>query len=133
MKKKPRITAISTEAAPPAVGPYSQAVRAGSFLFVSGQLPLDPETGQMIGGSVADRAEQVIRNIEAICRAGGGDLKSVVRTTVYLTSMDDFAAVNEVYAAHFSGRFPARMAVGVKSLPKGADIAMDAVAFVTEE
>lgn len=133
MKKKSRITSIRTESAPQAVGPYSQAVRAGDFLFISGQIPLDPETGEMRGGSIGDRAEQVLKNIEAVCLAAGAELRSVVRTTVYLTNMDDFGAVNAVYARHFSGRFPARMAVGVASLPKGADLAMDAVAFVEED
>lgn len=133
MKKKPLINAIRTESAPQAVGPYSQAVRAGNFLFISGQIPLDPESGEMKGGSVGDRADQVLKNIEAVCRAAGAELESVVRTTVYLTDMEDFATVNEVYGRRFSGCFPARMAVGVQSLPKGADVAMDAVAFMEDE
>ena len=119
---------ISTEQAPAAVGPYSQAIRAGHYLFVSGQLPIDPATGQLLEGSIADQTRQVLENILAILRAAGLQKSNLVKTTVYLSNMDDFTAVNEVYAAIFDKEPPARACVEVSRLPKDALIEIEAIA-----
>ena len=124
---------FETKAAPAAAGPYSQAVRANGFLFVSGQLPIDPDTGEMIKGDAAKAAERVIRNIQNILEAVGARMDDVVKTTVYLKDMGDFARVNEVYARFFTKKHPARVCVAVKDLPKGADIEIDAIAFAGRE
>lgn len=121
---------IVTEAAPKAIGPYSQAVRAGDFIFVSGQLPMDPETMQLVDGDVAAQTERVLENIRAILQAAGADLRDVVRATVYLADMNDFAAVNEVYARYFGDEPPARVAVQVARLPRDARVEIDAIAHV---
>ena len=115
-------TRIHTDKAPAAIGPYSQAVLAGDFLYVSGQLPLDPVSGAMAGDTAAEQAEQSIRNLSAILEAAGMTLDDVVKTTVLLADIADFAAVNEVYAKHFTGAvLPARAAFAVRDLPKGGD------------
>ncbi|MDR3261839.1 MAG: Rid family detoxifying hydrolase, partial [Tannerella sp.] len=109
---------IATTAAPAAIGPYSQAVRVGNLVFVSGQLGLDPATGAFVEGGVKEQTSQAFRNIRAILSAAGYTIQDVVKVTVFLVDMADFAAVNEVYAASFEGDFPARSAVAVKTLPK---------------
>lgn len=123
-------TRIHTDKAPAAIGPYSQAVLAGDFLYVSGQLPLDPVSGAMAGDTAAEQAEQSIRNLSAILEAAGMTLDDVVRTTVLLADIADFAAVNEVYAKHFTGAvLPARAAFAVRDLPKGAKVEIELVAY----
>jgi reactive intermediate/imine deaminase len=119
---------ITTKDAPAAIGPYSQAMRAGGLLFLSGQIPLDPATGQIVPGDVAAQAERVLKNIEAILAAGGGALADVVRTTIYLVDLGHFATVNEVYARFFAPPCPARVTVQVSALPRGSLIEIDAIA-----
>ena len=119
---------ISTTAAPAAIGPYSQAVEANGFVFASGQLPIDPLTGQFPEGGVKEQTRQSLLNVQAILREAGLELKNVVKTTVFLASMDDFAAMNEVYSSFFSEPFPARSAVAVKTLPKGALVEIECIA-----
>jgi len=119
---------IQTNNAPQAVGPYSQAVKAGNLLFVSGQLPLDPATGEMVGGDAAAQANQCLRNIIAILEAENLSVDNIVRITIYLQDMNDFSRVNEVYAAFFAGKYPARVCVEVSRLPKEAAVEIDAVA-----
>ena len=119
---------ISTTAAPAAIGPYSQAVEANGFVFASGQLPIDPSMGQFPEGGVKEQTRQSLLNAQAILREAGLELKNVVKTTVFLASMDDFAAMNEVYSTFFSEPFPARSAVAVKTLPKGALVEIECIA-----
>ncbi|MHC4779843.1 MAG: RidA family protein [Planctomycetota bacterium] len=121
---------ISTDGAPAAIGPYSQAVVAGGWLFASGQIPLDPATGELTGGSVADQTKRVLTNLSAVLQGAGATLDNVVKCTCYLKDMGSFAAMNEVYAAFFGVDPPARAAVEVSQLPKGVDIEIDAVAFL---
>lgn len=118
------VTALN---APAAVGPYSHAVRAGGLLFCSGQIPLDPDTGELTGDGPAGQAVRCLENLQAVCAAAGATLADAVRVTVYLTDIDAFAAVNEAYAAFFPADPPARVAIGVAALPKGAQVEMDAV------
>ena len=121
--------AISTIEAPAAIGPYSQAIDSGAGLvFVSGQLPIDPATGSFPEGGVAEQARQSLLNAQAILRAGGLELADVVKTTVFLADMGDFAAMNAVYATFFAEPFPARSAVAVKTLPKGALVEIECIA-----
>ena len=120
--------AVSTASAPKAIGPYSQAVRAGSLLFVSGQVPIDPATGNLVGGDIAAQTRRVFQNIAEILTAGGASLDHVVRTTVFLADMNDFAAMNEVYGTFFSAPYPARATVQVSRLPKDARIEIDVIA-----
>ena len=122
--------AISTEAAPKAIGPYSQAVRSGSFVFVSGQIPLDPATGAMVEGDIATQTHRVFANLRAILEAAGTSLDRVVRSTVYLADMNDFAVVNEVYGTYFSSPAPARATVQAARLPKDARVEIDVIASV---
>jgi 2-iminobutanoate/2-iminopropanoate deaminase len=122
--------AILASGAPRAIGPYSQAVRAGQFLFVSGQVAIDPATGDLIEGGIAAQTKRVLLNIGEILAAAGASFDHVVRTTVYLASMDDFAAMNEVYGGFFSTPGPARAAVGTPQLPKKARIEIDAIAHL---
>ena len=119
---------ISTTAAPAAIGSYSQAVEANGFVFASGQLPIDPLTGQFPEGGVKEQTRQSLLNAQAILREAGLELQNVVKTTVFLASMDDFAAMNEVYSSFFSEPFPARSAVAVKTLPKGALVEIECIA-----
>jgi 2-iminobutanoate/2-iminopropanoate deaminase len=121
---------IATKQAPAAVGPYSQAVVLDGWVWTCGQVALDPETGKIVGPDAATQAERALRNIEAVLKAAGSNLGQVVKATVYLTSMDDFKAVNEVYARHFSDPFPARTCVEVSRLPLGALVEVEAVARV---
>src|SRR6476661_7992693 len=122
--------AVATPLAPKAIGPYSQAIRAGSLLFVSGQVPIDPATGQIVEGDIAAQTHRVFRNISEILKAGGASLDHVVRTTVFLADMNDFAAMNEVYGGYFTAPAPARATVQVSRLPKDARIEIDAIAVV---
>ncbi len=119
---------ISTENAPSAIGPYSQAVKAHGVLYCSGQIALDPKSGELVGETVAQQCEQVLKNLGAVVRAAGMDYANIVKTTVYLTDIGEFASVNETYGKFFEAEAPARAAVGVKSLPKGARIMIDAIA-----
>ena len=122
--------AVATPAAPAAIGPYSQAIRAGSLLFVSGQVPIDPATGQIVNGDIAAQTHRVFRNISEILKAGGASLDHVVRTTVFLADMDDFGAMTEVYAGYFTSPAPARATVQVSRLPKDARVEIDVIAVV---
>ena len=121
-------TVISTAAAPGAIGPYSQAIEANGFVFVSGQIPLDPATGALVPGGVEVQAEQSLKNLKAVLAGAGCTLKDVVKTTVFLTDMGAFAAVNAVYAKYFESECPARSAVQVGALPKGALVEIEAIA-----
>ena len=118
--------AISTPDAPGAIGTYSQAVRAGDTVYLSGQIPLDPKTMQIVEG-FENQVRRVFDNLQAVCRAAGGDFDKVVRVTVYLTDLANFAKVNEVMATYFKEPYPARAAVGVASLPRGSAVEIDAV------
>jgi len=121
-------TAVSSADAPKAIGPYSQAVRAGQLLFLSGQVPLDPATGQIIDGDIAAQTRRVFENLAAVLEAGGRSFADVVRTTVFLADMNDFAAVNEVYGTYFTEPYPARATVQVARLPKDARVEIDLIA-----
>jgi 2-iminobutanoate/2-iminopropanoate deaminase len=120
--------AISSDQAPTAIGPYSPAVRAGQLLFVSGQIPLDPASGQLVTGNVAVQTRRVLDNIAALLSAADRSFGDVVRTTIFLADMNDFAAVNEVYGQYFSEPFPARATVQVARLPKDARVEIDVIA-----
>ena len=121
---------VSTESAPKAIGPYSQAIRAGQLLFVSGQTPLDPATGTLVPGDIGEQTRQAFQNINAILKAGGGSLAQVVRATVYLADMADFTAMNEVYATFFAPPYPARSTIQAARLPKDARVEIDVIAYV---
>jgi 2-iminobutanoate/2-iminopropanoate deaminase len=121
-------TLVSTADAPKAQGPYSQAVRAGGLLFLAGQIPLDPVTGDLVGGDVGVQARRVLDNIGAVLKAGDLSFADVVRTTVFLADMNDFAAMNQVYGRYFSEPYPARATVEVARLPRDARIEIDAIA-----
>jgi len=118
---------ITTPEAPAAIGTYSQAVRAGDFVFLSGQIPLEPKSMQLVQGAFEDRVKRVFDNLRAVCREAGGDLDRVVRVTVFLTDLANFAKVNEVMATYFKEPYPARAAIGVASLPRGSAVEIDAV------
>lgn len=120
---------VSTDRAPAAVGPYSQAVRTGNLVYTAGQIPLDPATGKMVEGDVQAQVEQALGNLQAVLEAAGSGLEQVIKTTVFLQNMDDFADMNEVYARFFSGDPPARSAVEVARLPLGALVEIEAVAL----
>jgi 2-iminobutanoate/2-iminopropanoate deaminase len=121
-------TPISTDKAPAAIGPYSQAIRTGSLLFCSGQVALEPSTGELVKEDVEGQARRCLENLAAVCEASGASLSQAVRCTVYLTDMGDFTRVNEVYAGFFDeGEPPARVTVAVAGLPKGADVEIDAI------
>jgi 2-iminobutanoate/2-iminopropanoate deaminase len=120
---------VRTDKAPAAVGPYSQAVRAGQTVWVSGQIPLDPATGKLVAGDVEEQARQAMRNLGAILEAAGSGFDRVVKATVYLTDLDDFDAVNRVYAEFMPSPPPARVCVEVARLPRGARVEIDAVAL----
>ena len=123
-------TAVSTDGAPKAIGSYSQAIRAGSLLFLSGQIPIDPATGQMVDGDIAQQTHRVFKNLEAILTAAGASFDNVVRTTVYLADMSEFAAMNEVYGTYFSSPAPARATVQAARLPRDARVEIDLIASV---
>jgi 2-iminobutanoate/2-iminopropanoate deaminase len=120
---------LSTPAAPAAIGPYSQAVRVGPWLFLSGQIPLDPATGALVDGDVKGQAERVLQNLAAVLGAGKCDMSDVVRTTIYLVDLAHFASVNDVYGRFFDAPYPARSTVQVAALPRGAQVEIDAIAF----
>lgn len=124
-------TPIHTERAPAAIGTYSQAVRAGGLLFMSGQIPLDPATMEVVDGDFEARARRVFDNLKAVAEAAGATLDDAVKLTVYLTDLDNFATVNAVMQDYFSEPYPARAAVGVASLPKGVDVEADAILALT--
>ncbi len=119
--------AIHTDSAPAAIGPYSQAVRHGDTVYLSGQIPLHPETMEMVDGDVRDQVHRVIQNLSAVAEAAGGSLDHIVRLTVYLTDLANFGSVNEIMAEYFSEPYPARAAIGVSQLPRGAEVEIDAV------
>jgi 2-iminobutanoate/2-iminopropanoate deaminase len=120
--------AIVAAGAPAAIGPYSHAIRCEGLLFCSGQIPLDPESGELLGATAAEQARRCLQNLEAVCRAAGASLQDAVRLTVYMTDLGAFAEVNEVYGSFFaSGEPPARVAIGVAALPKGAQVEIDAI------
>ena len=121
---------ISTENAPGAIGPYSQAVKAGNMIFCSGQIPINPTTGEFVSDDVAEQTEQVLQNLNAVLEAAGGNLNNVVKTTVFLADMNDFVAMNEVYARFFSENKPARATVQAARLPKDARVEIDCIAIL---
>src|SRR5579859_1773897 len=121
-------TAISTKDAPAAIGPYSQAVRAGDLLFLSGQIPLDPATGELVEGNIQRQTERVLKNLAAVLAAAGATMDDVVRTTIYLVDLRNFSDVNAEYGKHFTKTPPARATVEVSKLPKGAQVEIDAIA-----
>ena len=118
---------IETNNAPAAIGPYSQAIRAGDTVYLSGQIPLDPATGELVGGDIADQARRVFDNLRAVCEAAGASLDDVVRVGIYLMDLGDFAAVNGVMAEYFQAPYPARSTIQVSGLPRGARIEVDAI------
>ncbi len=119
--------AISSDRAPAAIGTYSQAIKAGNLVFLSGQIPLVPETMEVVDGDFEARARQVFTNLQAVAEAAGGSLNDIVKITVFLTDLDNFATVNSVMESFFDAPYPARAAVGVASLPKGVDVEADAI------
>jgi 2-iminobutanoate/2-iminopropanoate deaminase len=118
---------LNAPGAPAAIGPYSHAVRHGELLFCSGQIPLDPATGELVGGGPAEQAERCLRNLQAVCEAAGTTLARALRVTVYMTDLGAFAEVNERYGKFFPSEPPARVAIGVASLPRGAQVEIDAI------
>jgi 2-iminobutanoate/2-iminopropanoate deaminase len=121
---------ISTENAPSAIGPYSQAVKTGNLVFVSGQIPIDPATGEFVSSDVAEQSEQVLKNLKAVLEAAGSSLNNVVKTTVFLADMNDFAVMNEIYAKHFGDNKPARATVQAARLPRDARVEIDCIAVI---
>lgn len=123
---------VATEKAPQAIGPYSQGIAAGPFVFVSGQIALDPSTGELISGDVQAHTERIMENIKAILEAANLSLDAIVKCSIFLQDMSDFAAVNEVYGSYFGDKPPARATVAVSTLPKGAPVEIDAIAYHSE-
>lgn len=121
---------ISTSLAPAAIGPYSQGIKCNGMLYASGQIPLDPTTGQLVPGGITEQAHQAFRNVKNLVEAAGTTMANVVKVTVFMADMADFATVNDIYAQYFSDPYPARSAVAVKSLPKGALLEVEVVALV---
>ncbi len=121
---------ITTADAPAAIGPYSQAIRVGNMIFTSGQIPLHPQTGEIVGATAAEQARQVLQNLQAVLQAAGASLQNVVKTTIFLTDLGQFAAVNAVYAEFFPDNPPARSTVQVAALPRGVQVEIEAVAVV---
>jgi 2-iminobutanoate/2-iminopropanoate deaminase len=119
---------IQTKQAPAAIGPYSQAVKSGNLLFVSGQIPIDPETGSVVIGGIESETHRVMKNIVAILETAGYSFKDVIKTSIFIKNMDDFAKINEVYASYFEGDFPARETVEVSRLPKNVNVEISAIA-----
>ena len=126
-KEQKRMKIISTENAPKAIGPYSQAICVGDLVFTSGQIPLDPVTGLVVDGGIVEQSEQVMKNLGAVLEASGSSYEKAIKTTCFLADMGDFAAFNEVYARYFTGK-PARSCVAVKELPKGVKVEVEVVA-----
>ena len=123
---------VQTDKAPAAIGPYSQAIRAGGFVFASGQIPIDPATGEFVKGGVAEQTEQVLKNLSAVLEAAGSGLDKVVKTTVFLADMKEFAQMNEVYGKFFTAAPPARATVAAAGLPRDARVEIEAVALLSE-
>lgn len=123
---------ISTTDAPAAVGPYSQAVRVGPFVFTAGQIPLDPKTGQIVSGDISDQTRRVMDNLTAVLKAENLTLGHAVKTTIFLTDLGDFQKVNEIYATYFSAQPPARSTVQISALPKGANVEIEVIAFAED-
>jgi 2-iminobutanoate/2-iminopropanoate deaminase len=123
---------IQTETAPTAIGPYSQAIRANGLVFCSGQIPTDPATGEFVAGGISEQTEQVLKNLSAVLEAAGSSLERVVKTTVFLADMKEFAAMNEVYGRFFTGQTPARATVAAAGLPRDARVEIEAVALAAE-
>ena len=123
---------IQTENAPAAIGPYSQAIKAGGFVFVSGQIPTDPQTGQFVPGGIAEQTERVLKNLQAVLEAAGSSLDQVVKTTVFLADMKEFSGMNEVYATFFPEPPPARVTVSAAGLPRDARVEIEVIALVSE-
>lgn len=123
---------IFTENAPKAIGPYSQAVQAGGFIYISGQVPINPESGSVVNDSIESQAHQVINNIESICKEAGRSLSDIVKITIYLTNLDYFTAVNQVMAERFQEPYPARATIEISALPLNVDIEIDAVVLANE-
>ena len=126
----PDLNIVHSDRAPAAIGPYSQAIVSDGWIFASGQIPMDPDTMELVGGSVADQTEQVMKNLKAVLEEAGGSLSTVVKAGVFLSSMDLFADMNEVYGRHFGDHRPARATVAVAGLPKGVDVEIEVVARV---
>jgi 2-iminobutanoate/2-iminopropanoate deaminase len=127
------IASVSTAGAPRAIGPYSQGIRAGGFLFTAGQVGFDPASGELVDGGIAEQTARVLENLRAILESAGSDLSQVVKTTVFLVDMADFTAMNDVYARVFGGHRPARSTVAVAALPRGARIEIDAIAALRSD
>jgi 2-iminobutanoate/2-iminopropanoate deaminase len=123
---------ISTSEAPAAVGPYSQAVRAGAMVFCAGQIPLDPKTAQIVSQDIGEQTRRVLDNITAVLKAGGLTFENIIKTTIFLTDLGDFQTVNEIYASYFKQQPPARSTVQVSALPKGARVEIEAIAMVDD-
>jgi 2-iminobutanoate/2-iminopropanoate deaminase len=123
---------ISTNEAPAAVGPYSQAVRAGSMVFCAGQIPLDPKTAQIVSGDIGEQTRRVLENITAVLKADGLTFENIVKTTIFLTDLGDFQTVNEIYGSYFKQAPPARSTVQVSALPKGARVEIEAIAMADD-
>jgi 2-iminobutanoate/2-iminopropanoate deaminase len=128
----PPLMQVSTPNAPGAIGPYSQAIKAGDFLFVSGQIPLNPATGQVVEGGIAEQTHQVLKNLGAVLTAAGASYAQAVKTTVYLQDMGDFTAMNEVYGTYFAAPAPARATIQAAALPKGVRVEIDVVAYLAK-
>jgi 2-iminobutanoate/2-iminopropanoate deaminase len=124
------LTAVSTPNAPGAIGPYSQGLRAGDYLYLSGQIPIDPATGQVVAGGVVEQTHQVLKNLGAVLAAGGASYQQVVKTTVYLIDMAEFSAMNEVYGTYFSAPAPARATIQAAGLPRNVRVEIDIVAYL---
>ena len=129
----PTLTPVHTSLAPAAIGPYSQAIRYGQFIYTSGQVALDPQSGELVGNDVETQTHQVLRNLQAVLSSAGASLNSVIKTTVFLSTMNDFQAMNTVYASYFSGVTPARSTIAVAELPRKALVEIECVALVTSQ
>ena len=128
-----KINAVSTLNAPEAIGPYSQATKAGSFVYTSGQLPADPSTGEIVAGGIENQARRVFENLKAVIEAAGSSMQKVVKTTLYIRNMEDFAAINRIYSEYFTQPYPARYAVEVSNLPKNALIEAECIAIANDD
>jgi 2-iminobutanoate/2-iminopropanoate deaminase len=125
------LTAVHTDGAPGAIGPYSQAISVDGWVFCSGQIPIDPATGDLVEGDIGAQTDQVLKNLTAVLEAAGSSLSRVVKTTVFLADMGDFGGMNEVFARHFGEHRPARAAVAVRTLPKNVDVEIEAIARIS--
>jgi 2-iminobutanoate/2-iminopropanoate deaminase len=125
------LTSLKTDRAPGAIGPYSQGISVDGWVFCSGQIPIDPATGELVAGDIGAQTDQVLKNVAAVLEAAGASLSDVVKTTVFLADMGDFAGMNEVYARHFGDHRPARAAVAVRTLPKNVDVEIEAIAKIS--